>query len=328
MNYYEKAINTFLAGVASNMSAVYLPAFFVSLIQLLEDYYKFDIMLDSLDIQLQNTRLNISYQIATAYFLSYLYGIRRQVPFIKFAPSRGMTHDERLCSMGLDITDFTTAKELRNHPSFIKNSKRIIRDMKDAQNILSVFERRCSILRCNINYIEMDIAAVDALMNNSILYSRMGELICYQYLTKLRHNNGITSQLEACFLRGGTRADFGNIARAYVMEFQQGKCYYCGHRLDDNNDHKPRADHFIPWVFVRNSLPENLVYACNNCNSNKSDRLPGISIFNKLLQRNAPGSEFWTHYPEGIPNIEQRIERWVRNYYQASEQLATGWIPA
>lgn len=91
---------------------------------------------------------------------------------------------------------------------------------------------------------------------------------------------------------------------------------------------KARADHFIPWVFVKNSLPENLVYACNNCNSNKSDRVPGISIFNRLILRNAPGSEFWRFYPEEITNLDDRIDRWVRNYYQATEQLATGWMPA
>ncbi|MCF8011158.1 MAG: hypothetical protein K9L17_06795 [Clostridiales bacterium] len=64
------------------------------------------------------------------------------------------------------------------------------------------------------------------------------------------------------------------------------------------------TDHFIPWVFVRSSLVENFVYACNNCNSSKSHRLASVSFFNRLLQRNAPGSNFLLQYPEEILNID------------------------
>lgn len=59
MNYYEKSINSFLSSVASNMSAVYLPAFFVSLIELLEDFYKFDAIPNHDHINIEKTRVKI-----------------------------------------------------------------------------------------------------------------------------------------------------------------------------------------------------------------------------------------------------------------------------
>ncbi|MHB8132507.1 MAG: HNH endonuclease [Mobilitalea sp.] len=71
------------------------------------------------------------------------------------------------------------------------------------------------------------------------------------------------------------------------MTYQENSCYYCGQVLDNNSFHrKPRADHFIPWVFVKTSLAENLVFACHDCNSSKSSNLASISFFNRLLQRN------------------------------------------
>jgi|GEM_PF-3348106 len=92
MNYYENTINSFLSSVASNMSAVYLPAFFVSLIDQIIDSQLFE-----------------------------------------------------------------------------KRGTKIIRDMRDAQNIYPVFEKRCPILHCNKHYIQIDIVGVDTLLKYSIL---------------------------------------------------------------------------------------------------------------------------------------------------------------
>lgn len=67
--------------------------------------------------------------------------------------------------------------------------------------------------------------------------------------------------------------------------------------------------------------------ACHDCNSSKFNRLARLSIFNKVLRRNAVGSDFWEGYLEEIVNLDERVDRWVRHYYQASEQLSTGWVP-
>ncbi|ACV62402.1 hypothetical protein Dtox_1539 [Desulfofarcimen acetoxidans DSM 771] len=65
MNYYKKNINSFLSNVSSNMSAIYLPAFFVSLIELLEDFYKFDATPNNGEIKIKKTTVIISYSLAT-----------------------------------------------------------------------------------------------------------------------------------------------------------------------------------------------------------------------------------------------------------------------
>lgn len=110
MNYYEKNVNSFLSSVASNMSAVYLPAFFVSLIELLEDHYKFDSTPIGNHITVERTTVKISYSIATAYLLSYLLRIRSHIPKIKMAPTRGRTHDERFLGDELTVAQHNEYK--------------------------------------------------------------------------------------------------------------------------------------------------------------------------------------------------------------------------
>lgn len=113
----------------------------------------------------------------------------------------------------------------------------------------------------------MDIVDVDTLLNNSILYSKMAELICFQYLNRLSANAELRPQLEDYFLRGMRRVDFSQVAKNYVLSYQDNRCYYCDQALDVRYFHnKPRADHFIPWVFVKTSRVENLVFACNDLN--------------------------------------------------------------
>lgn len=327
MNYYEKNINSFLSSVVSNMSAVYLPAFFVSLIELLEDYYKFDAVPGTEHIKTDRTTIKISYPLATAYFLSYLLKIRKHIPTVKMVPTKGKTHDERFIQ-NESIDNLATPSQILSSNLFSQRKTKIITDMMDSQNIFPVFEKRCPILQLKKNWIEMDIVAVDTLLNNSILYSKMAELICFQYLNRLSANAELRPHLEDYFLRGMGRVDFTPVAKNYVISYQDNRCYYCDQALDTRAFHsKPRADHFIPWVFVKTSLVENLVFACHDCNSSKSDRLASISFFNRMFRRNAVGSDFWKEYPEEISNLDERIDRWVRHYYQASEQLSTGWMP-
>ncbi|MEW5805019.1 MAG: HNH endonuclease domain-containing protein [bacterium] len=243
------------------------------------------------------------------------------------APTRGKTHDERFLENG-NIHSLVNPSLILGSQHFEKQGKKIITDMMDSQNVFPVFEKRCPILLLKSGGIEMDIVAVDALLNNSTLYSKMGELICFQYLVRLSANMDFRSQLEDYFIRDSGRIDFSSTAKNYVLSFQDHVCYYCGRTLDAGlTQSKPKADHFIPWAFVKSSSVENLVFACHACNSDKSNRLASISFFNSLLRRNAPGSDFWRGYPEEISNLEERIDKWVRHYYQASEQLSTGWMP-
>src|SRR5215204_6346097 len=53
---------------------------------------------------------------------------------------------------------------------------------------------------------------------------------------------------------------------------QEGKCFYCGARLNARSD----VDHFLPWARVPNNNLENLVVAHSRCNAAKREFLPAL----------------------------------------------------
>ncbi|QGG46318.1 hypothetical protein FTV88_0139 [Heliorestis convoluta] len=73
--------------------------------------------------------------------------------------------------------------------------------MRKSDNVFPVFERHCPILACEKIHIEMDIAAVDAITSNSVLYTSMGELICFQYLSRISYNYDLREKIEQYFIR-------------------------------------------------------------------------------------------------------------------------------
>ena len=197
--------------------------------------------------------------------------------------------------------------------------------MNRSQNVYPVFEQLCPIISCHEDYITIDTAAVDTLLSNSILYTSMGEMLCHQYLKKISCNANITEQIDSYFLHKNGRSNFSQTEVDFVVNYQENRCFYCGSLLDYPGT--PRPDHFIPLIFMKHPKIENLVISCSNCYSSKFDQLPGVPLFSKLLQRNVPSSDFWRLDPKEALYLDKRLENWVRNYYQASKQLITGWIP-
>jgi hypothetical protein len=61
-------------------------------------------------------------------------------------------------------------------------------------------------------------------------------------------------------------------------------CFYCGCGFD--NFSRPTVDHVIPWSFLLEDPPWDLVLACARCNSQKSDWLPAEPLIQKLIRRN------------------------------------------
>jgi hypothetical protein len=86
-------------------------------------------------------------------------------------------------------------------------------------------------------------------------------------------------------------------ARASLNGYQKGRCFYCYRNISIEKNHIELADvdHFFPHV-LRSCDPykpingvANLVLACKDCNrgeSGKFDRLPSVTLLERLYQRN------------------------------------------
>jgi hypothetical protein len=70
-------------------------------------------------------------------------------------------------------------------------------------------------------------------------------------------------------LFGSERRAFPPAARKALSGLQGGVCFYCQTHLST----KSHIDHFIPWSKCSNDAIENLVLACERCNSSKTDYL-------------------------------------------------------
>jgi 5-methylcytosine-specific restriction endonuclease McrA len=65
----------------------------------------------------------------------------------------------------------------------------------------------------------------------------------------------------------GSQRESLDVYRKPLVQFQQGRCFYCGQELQGQT----AVDHFIPWSRTPNNAVENLVVAHTGCNSAKSD---------------------------------------------------------
>ncbi len=60
-------------------------------------------------------------------------------------------------------------------------------------------------------------------------------------------------------------------------------CFYCRGRLERGHIH---VDHLIPWSYLFDDNPWNLVLACRDCNLKKSSSLPQEEFRDHLIERN------------------------------------------
>lgn len=64
--------------------------------------------------------------------------------------------------------------------------------------------------------------------------------------------------------------------RRQIRERQGNRCFYCHEPLDDDGDNPATLDHVIPRSLLRvigEAPPDNFAYACQKCNSKKSDKV-------------------------------------------------------
>ena len=86
--------------------------------------------------------------------------------------------------------------------------------------------------------------------------------------------------------------------KAYQNIFRdQRDCFYCKKRLDGL---RINVDHFIPWSYIFEDEPWNLVLACEQCNSRKSNLLAPEVFQDDLIGRNQD-------YQNQIPKLKKSL---------------------
>lgn len=171
-----------------------------------------------------------------------------------------------------------------------------------------------------INYVKQN-AFVDVIPRFHILYKREIEKPFYEYNSKgliltdsafnvfndeekaslMRELDARWSLLESAFemkrknaklindvkmfylLQGNSQRTDITYMKDMLNGYQEGRCFYCGEVLDQNNIH---VDHVIPRTYIAHDKPWNLVLSHEFCNESKSDYLPSEYYIQKLVDRN------------------------------------------
>lgn len=126
------------------------------------------------------------------------------------------------------------------------------------------------------------------------------------------------------FMFGSDRAQL-NIYKPILVEYQDGRCFYCLRPLKDKAD----VDHFIPWSRYPTDLGHNFVLAHSTCNAQKSDRLATVEHLERWCDRNVQyGSELARAFQErNVVHDEHtswQIAGWAYGQAQAAGSLV--WV--
>ena len=122
-------------------------------------------------------------------------------------------------------------------------------------------------------------------------------------------------------LFGSERRAFPPAARKALSNLQDGSCFYCKIRLTTRS----HIDHFIPWSKYPNDAIENLVLACERCNSSKTDFLPTPSLVGDWLSHiEAHGTTLSTIADK--TNLDSDAHRTIRLAQGKYNELADGAV--
>ena len=97
-----------------------------------------------------------------------------------------------------------------------------------------------------------------------------------RFLEKVNTVPRLVSKLESEEIKRSSLSKFVKILGTKT-------CFYCENSLEENKIH---VDHFIPWSYIFEDEPWNLVVSCDKCNLKKHDSLVD-GYLNKLIDRNA-----------------------------------------
>jgi len=130
--------------------------------------------------------------------------------------------------------------------------------------------------------------------NKNIIFSALNYTIA-EYLEGFNTSPNISR----CLKEEIRRTSLTNDEFAEMIKMQNSCCFYCGcpeNKLREENGTKFFQDHLIPWNFVRETKNYNIVPACFDCNSDKSDKLPAKEYLNAKIDSNK-SLEAGTEYP-------------------------------
>jgi hypothetical protein len=120
-------------------------------------------------------------------------------------------------------------------------------------------------------------------------------------------------------LFGSERRAFPPAARKAISGLQGGVCFYCQTRLTT----KSHIDHFIPWSKYANNSIENLVLACERCNSSKTDYLATPDLVGRWLLHITTHATTLSAIAD-LTNLDSDSDRTVRLAQGKYNELADG----
>jgi len=130
-----------------------------------------------------------------------------------------------------------------------------------------------------------------------------------KFLEKINTLPRIISKVESEEIRRISLSSYKKTYRDFT------KCFYCPNILVDREIH---VDHFIPWSYIFENEAWNLVLACRNCNSKKSDRLAQEKFLENLISRNKENEKTIEKLGKSLRNLspEGKWESEIRRHYR------------
>jgi 5-methylcytosine-specific restriction endonuclease McrA len=139
--------------------------------------------------------------------------------------------------------------------------------------------------------LEIKPEALSFFKNNYNVLTKAVFLEWSRFLEKINTLPRIIEKVESEEVRRRALTAYEGIFR------DQRGCFYCDRRLDDLQTH---VDHFIPWSYIFEDEPWNLVLACERCNLRKSNLLAPPNFRNDLIDRNRD-------YQNEIPKLKKSL---------------------
>lgn len=102
-------------------------------------------------------------------------------------------------------------------------------------------------------------------------------------------------------------------------------CFYCGDKLETSHI---QVDHFLPWSYIFEDQPWNLVLACSRCNLKKSASLPQEDFREEIIRRNSRYRGQIQELDRSLRIIDTRLgwEKEIENHYTTCKEYGFGTV--